>query len=348
MASPRIVSRFPRLCLPLIQFASHLRTGILGPRNTAEHHILQHPANPVEETKHTTASDKIWARGYAPICNIVVHSFVADDGLTHANFDDAFMRLDADDVLRMKETAVPTNNRHWRLGFEADCENWFNTEVANVTLAAWKRYPGVIQASHCKPLSSQSIPENIDSTFSIKFAGKRAPLVIGEMKRNLISATAWQSGFILGQASQMKLSQELRGYACKYECPQVFCFDGSTLLLLQFRALRAKDLEDVRCWVDCWVLPRATSSCTLRYALYRLLVQGWRRYQAELAGPDFTVGGLAPCFREFFTGQPIWGVEEGNFRAHPGGYQRSVDATTGALIWTHKELPTEMETGAFW
>ncbi|KAM0436743.1 hypothetical protein ACHAPT_002454 [Fusarium lateritium] len=348
MASSRTGSRFPGLCMRFLQFANRLKSSILGPYNTAEHYILQHPANPVEETKYTTGSGKEWARRYTPISNLIVRSFVADDGLTYANFDDAFLPLDADDTPRMSEPAVPTNNRHWRLEYEADCENWLNTEVANVTLAAWKRYPSVIQASHCKPLSSRSIPENIDSTFSIKFAGKRAPLAIGEMKRNLISATAWQSGYILGQGSQVKLSQELRGYACKYECPQVFCFDGSTLLVLQFRAQRVQDLQDDRCSVDCWVLPRATSSCTLRYALYRLLAQGWRRYQAEFAGPTFTVGGLAPRSREFFTGQPIWGVEGDAFRAHPGGYQRSVGAATGALIWTHKEYPAEMETGAFW
>ncbi|RSL99753.1 hypothetical protein CEP52_009560 [Fusarium oligoseptatum] len=336
MASSRIISRFPRLCLPFIQFASNFRPGIPGPYNTAEHHILQHPTNPVAETKYTTASDKEWARGYMPISNIIVHSFVADDGLTHANFDDAFMPLDADDALRMSELAVPTNYRHWRLEFEADGENWFNTEVANVTLAAWRSYPIVVSR------------KNVDSIFSAKFSGERAPLVIGEMKRNLISAAAWQSGNILGQGSQVKLSQELRGYACKYECPQVFCFDGSTLLILQFRALRAKDLEDERCWVDCWVLPRATSSCTLRYALYRLLAQGWRRYQAEFSTPSFTIGGLTPCSREFFTGRPIWEGEGGCFPTHPGGYQRSVDAATRALMWTHEESPTKMETGSFW
>ncbi|KAL2693749.1 hypothetical protein Neosp_000312 [[Neocosmospora] mangrovei] len=320
----------------------------MGQYSTAKHHVLQHPTNPVAETKYTTASDKEWARRYAPISNIIVHSFVANDGLTHANFDSAFMPLDADDALRMSELAVPTNSRHWRLEFEADCENWFNTEVANVTLAAWKSYPSVVQASHCKPLSGRGISENVDSIFSAKFSGERAPLAIGEMKRNLISATAWQSGYILGQGSQVKLSQELRGYVCKYECPQVFCFDGSTLLILQFRALRAEDLEDERCWVDCWVLPRATSSCTLRYALYRLLAQGWRRYQAEFSTPSFTVGGLTPCSREFFTGRPIWEGEEGSFPSHPGGYRRSVDAATGALMWTHKESPTKMETGSFW
>ncbi|RSL61279.1 hypothetical protein CEP54_006328 [Fusarium duplospermum] len=329
MASSRIISRFPRLCLPFIQFASNFRSGILGPYSTAEHHILQHPTNPVTETKYTTASDKEWARGYVPISNIIVHSFVADDGLTYANFDGAFMPLEADDTLRMSELAVPTNNRHWRFESEADRENYFNTEVADVTLAAWKRFPSVIQTSHCKPLSRPDISEKIDSIFSAKFSGERAPLVID-------------------QISQVKLSRELRGYACKYECPQVFCFDGSTLLILQFRALRAKDLEDERCWVDCWVLPRATSSCTLRYALYRLLAQGWRRYQAEFSTPSFTVGGLTPCSREFFTGRPIWEGEGGSFPAHPGGYRRSVDAATGALMWTHQESPTKMETGSFW
>lgn len=195
-----------------MQLASHLKLGIRDPYNTAEHHILQHPANPVAETKYTTASDKEWARKYAPISNIIVHSFITDDGLTHANFDTAFMPLEADDALRMSELAFPTNHRQWRLEFEADCENYINTEVINVVLAAWSSYPSVVQASHCKPLSGRGISENVDSIFSAKFSGERAPLIIGEMKRNLISATAWQSGNILDQRSQVKLSRELRGY----------------------------------------------------------------------------------------------------------------------------------------
>lgn len=171
MASSRIISQFPGLFKPLIQLAGHLRSGVPGPYTTAEHQILRHHANPVTETKCTTASDKEWARGYVPVSNIIVHSLVSADGLTHANFDGALMPLDADDVLRMKELSVPSNSRHWFLGKEADCENYFNTEVANVTLAAWRRYPTVIQASHCRPLSSRNIPETIDSVFSARYSG---------------------------------------------------------------------------------------------------------------------------------------------------------------------------------
>ena len=66
-----------------------------------------------------------------------------------------------------------------------------------------------------------------------------------------------------------------RSYAHKYRCPQIFCFDGVYLLMLQFRI--NKSVDDIRltgCAVDCWVVPRENHGrgCTLRYALYRFLV----------------------------------------------------------------------------
>ncbi|KAF4505566.1 hypothetical protein G6O67_007500 [Ophiocordyceps sinensis] len=68
------------------------------------------------------------------------------------------------------------------------------------------------------------------------------------------------------------LLHDFRGYAHKYECPQIFCFDGQTLLLLQFRAREPKDIAEADCAVDCWVIPRINRwGSTLRYALYRLL-----------------------------------------------------------------------------
>jgi len=157
----------------------------------------------------------------------------------------------------------------------------------------------------------------------------KATSVIGEMKRNLITPQDWQTGDISSKGSQKKLSQELRGcvaytyctsynnakynsYAHKYRCPQIFCFDGQTLLLFQFRTPRLDKIIDEDCPVDCWVLPRTSSYCTLRYALYRLLAQGWRRCQGMSAADQLTVGELREHSREFFLADGPSGESTGS------------------------------------
>ena len=102
------------------------------------------------------------------------------------------------------------------------------------------------------------------------------------------------------------------------------------------------------CPVDCWVLGREDSFTTLRAALYMLLVQGFRRIQGAEHLRHLSVGGLTPRLYRFYDGQPIWGPD--NLLEHPGGYQRSVDASSGAIKWTHPEDPTILvwETPAFW
>ncbi|KAF5022085.1 hypothetical protein F66182_5860 [Fusarium sp. NRRL 66182] len=230
---------------------------------TAEALILQNPTNPVNNPLYTTGSDKVWARQYKPMKNIIPRTAVSPDGVFHANFEDAFLPLLEDDSLRLRQRALPPNKRQWRLETEADCENWFNTEIVNVVLAAWHGFPMMMQSSHVKPLVAEQIPENVDFTFSVKFGGSRRAVAIGEIKRNLIAPEVWQ-GADLSRSGQSKLSQELRGYAHKYECPQVFCFDGKTLVLLQFRADKADDIKEENCPIDCWVIPVKGSSCSIR------------------------------------------------------------------------------------
>ncbi|KAI8715920.1 hypothetical protein NCS52_01101000 [Fusarium sp. LHS14.1] len=315
---------------------------------TAEALILGNPTHPVHNTLYVTGSDKPWARTYKPITNTTSHTFVGGDGITYANFNSAFLPLLEDDALRMSQPAVPPNSRRWRFDVEADIENWFNTEIVNVVLSAWYVFPPMTQASHAKPLSEDNIPENIDSAFSIYAGSSRFPIAIGEIKRNLLEPDAWLQGGVAHSRRQVKLSQELQGYAHKYQCPQVFCFDGSNLLLLQFRASEASAIEDERCPVDCWILPMSNSACTIRFGLYRLLAQGWRRCQTKYA-PPLSVGGLTMHSREFFNGQPIWKHGGKKSRSHPGGYERSVDTATGALKWTRPgDDEVVWETDALW
>jgi hypothetical protein len=157
---------------------------------------------------------------------------------------------------------------------------------------------------------------------------------------------------LLGQFLSIRLNQvtELINdyrYAYKYRCPQIFCFDGSLLVLLQFKAYRLEDLKDEACPVDCWAIPIEGSSCSLRYGLHRFLAQGWRRCQGEFAA-HFSVGGLTPYSREFYIGLPIWKIDGRKQKSHPAGYRRAVHGESGALMWTHDVHPIEWETGAFW
>ncbi|KAK0730292.1 hypothetical protein B0H67DRAFT_630674 [Lasiosphaeris hirsuta] len=188
-------------------------------------------------------TDKAWAQDYPSIDNLIVRSTVDEEGMSDAVFDNAFLPACADGDRRLDEPAQPP--------------------MSNVVLAAWAKYPAVTQPCHTKPLSEVSISENVDSTYAMYAGNVRIPLVIGEMKRNLINAEAWQSGEL--PLAQKKLARELRGYG-EHQSPQAFCWDGQTLLTLQFRALKPEQLRDAACAVDCWVIPSDGSTCTLRYA----------------------------------------------------------------------------------
>jgi hypothetical protein len=172
--------------------------------------ILQHPVNLVDNPKYITYTDKYWAREYPPLRNFTVHSTVDHDGTIHAAFDPAFLPLCADEERRTSEPAQPPNSRFWRLETEADVEHWWHTEISDVVLAAWARYPAIVQTCHTKPLTEQTIPENVDSTYAMYAGNMRVPIAIGEMKRNLINATHWKSGNLM--EAQQKLARELRGY----------------------------------------------------------------------------------------------------------------------------------------
>ncbi|KYK56285.1 hypothetical protein DCS_08255 [Drechmeria coniospora] len=322
--------------------------------------LAQDPTNSVQNTGYTSSTNKAWTEGYHPIKNMTVHTKACGDGLTYANFETAFLPLYDDDRVRMGTAAFPPNGRSWRMGSEADVELWFHTEISNVVLAAWNHHPTVVQTSHSKPPSEKNMPEEVDATYSFKSNQHRVALVIGEMKRNLVDADKWQCGRIPSSGPQDRLSRELRGYvrfhastgvkptpiryAHKYECPQVFCFDGDTLLLLQFRANSRAELKHERCPVDCWVLPRENSGTPLRYALYRLLAQGFRRFQGGVA-----LDGFSSDLRQFYNGRPLWTLGDVATSQHPNGYARSVHVATGAFMWTHPSGTDPIwETGSIW
>ncbi len=143
-------------------------------------------------------------------------------------------------------------------------------------------------------------------------------------------------------------------YAYKYRCPQLYCFDGETLLLLQFQAQKPENIKDANCPVDCWVIPRTGSAVRIRDALYRLMAQGLRRFQgmcAALSAKAAPVGGLRPQSRMFYNGWPVWKVDGGSSLTHPGGYERSTDVASGAVMWTHPDPENDelvWETNDLW
>ncbi|KAK3373652.1 hypothetical protein B0T24DRAFT_271170 [Lasiosphaeria ovina] len=300
--------------------------------DTVGHLIWQNPDNPVENNHIYTYTNKAWTSPYHVIQNLMIRTQLDGDGRTNGDFT-TFKTFD-DDALRSQQYAVSPNMRSWIFDSEADCELFFHTEVSNVVLAGWRSYPLVRQTSHMKPLGSNNA-ESVDATYLAGPGDNMTVIVIGEMKKNLIDARSWQSGNIMGNSPQEKLSKELRAYAHKYQTPQVYCFDGETLLLLQFRASKAADILSHTVKVDCWVFPREKTNVPLRYALYMLLSQGFRRFQTmnALPGP-LSVGGFESVERRFFDGRPIWrDMYSHKTLDHPGGYNRSVDAD-GAVKWT--------------
>lgn len=172
--------------------------------------LQEQPTNYAYKPGYISATDKSWAKKYEPITAVIIHSRREADGSVWANFDGPFLPEFADDELRKSQPANRPNTRQWRLDTEADGESWFHNEVSNVVLAAWAEYPSILQTSHAKPLSEEAIPEVVDTTYSIKRKPLRLPMLIGEMKRNLIREDEWGRGKIESK-SQVKLSQELRG-----------------------------------------------------------------------------------------------------------------------------------------
>jgi len=171
--------------------------------------LEQHPENPIRDTLYSSNSNKPWAKNYPPIKNLHVHTYVNEDGGVGATYHEAFLDMYEDDDLRLQELAYPPNYRAWRLAYEEDGINWFHSEISNVVLAAWARYPAVLQASHEKPLTESRVTESVDIAYSVKRGTDRVHLAIGEFKRCLVSKVGWQAGKL--NQSQQGLSQELRG-----------------------------------------------------------------------------------------------------------------------------------------
>lgn len=141
--------------------------------------------------------------------NLTVHTTIDNEGTVHATFDPAFLALDNDEEKRSSEPARAPNERYWRLETESDVEHWWHTEISDIVMAAWARYPAIVQTCHTKPLGEFTISENVDSTYGVYIGNQRHPVAIGEIKRNLINEEDWQTNSL--RDAQQKLARELRG-----------------------------------------------------------------------------------------------------------------------------------------
>jgi hypothetical protein len=74
------------------------------------------------------------------------------------------------------------------------------------------------------------------------------------------------------------------------------------------------------------VVPRSSDEegrCTIRYALYRLIIQGIRRCLGGCA-PLLNLSGYPRSF-EYFSGRPMWSIQGGFVWNHPLGINREYD-----------------------
>lgn len=173
--------------------------------------IHMHSVNPVIETRMQTDSNKSWAKDFRPISRLLVHTVLEGTNAAIANFDGIFTPELADDARRSNERASPPSNRSYRLYSEADGVSWFDTEISNVVLAAFRGAPNVMLQHQHPPkrsVAGSSGIKLVDTAYTLKHGSTSHNLAIGEFKRNLINPREWQGG----QLSRQKgLSQELRG-----------------------------------------------------------------------------------------------------------------------------------------
>ncbi|KAF1365588.1 hypothetical protein EJ07DRAFT_95213 [Lizonia empirigonia] len=143
------------------------------------------------------------------------------------------------------------------------------------------------------------------------------------------------------------LCADLFRYAYYYNCSQTFCYDGMNLLILQFRASSREDIKT--CQADCWVILTVSSPTTasIRYALYRLLSDGFHRSVGQANNPQVAIGNYRRYF-EWFSGKPYW--SDGNntlYQLPLQGYERVFHSQSRAWAWNLNGVHYTWDTAAF-
>lgn len=157
----------------------------------------------------TTPSDKAWAKDYRSITKLNVLTTINKRSIWESDFSTMLPFYD-DDYTRLQEIAYQPNPRSWILESKQDVENWWHAEVSGPTLAAWARYPNVVQMSHAKPTDGSKVPEAVDCLYRMDLGSTKAALVVGQIRRSTIIRREWLNG-TLKDSGQKALSRELRG-----------------------------------------------------------------------------------------------------------------------------------------
>lgn len=239
---------------------------------------------------------------------------------------------------RMKRLTSSTNVFHELIEQETDVTRDFQRHLSLPCRQAWDGL-NVFERSQSGPPGATTDSKTIDHYFSLMVESHEYCLCAGELKPwGVIQKDEWSGAKTMGTVTK-RLGQEMRGYAYKYDCPQVFVYDSRHLLIFQFHATTREDIRSQDCLIDTWVIPRSSQShgvnITMREALDTLLRCGWMRVVGQLSRrSNIQIGEWMQEF-EYWSGRPRWRhCSLNSIRlSHPDGYRRKYDAGAGRWYW---------------
>ncbi|KAI9783631.1 MAG: hypothetical protein M1816_001222 [Peltula sp. TS41687] len=211
------------------------------------------------------------------------------------------------------------------LGSEGDVRRLFFKALSGPVRQAWSYFPHLRKRAEARAPGLPSSATVAGIWFSYLCGGQDRCVAVGELKRpGTIISTDWEDRVPSDRTKN--LGKELRGYAHKYNCPQVFCYDGESLLILRFRASSREAIQDASCPIGACLTKNSSGgpgTATARYALYRLIVDGFRRVQGDQLSRPVQLAGYRREF-EYFSGRSLWMDPSGQtVFDHPlPGYER--------------------------
>ncbi|KAL2015109.1 hypothetical protein VTK56DRAFT_6309 [Thermocarpiscus australiensis] len=250
------------------------------------------------------------------------------------------------DYIGLQNPVHPLNVAHQMIQSEGDGDRDFYQNFEPPFRLAFSGWPFLWPRSLLGPTGPTDTSVTVD--YQLTWPGENRLLeratMVGELKQPYVIIPEEWSEKPPGDITR-RLQRQMRGYAHRYKCPQVFVFDSVHLLILQFRAASRDEIKSQECDVDCCIIPREELfpglQCTIQYALYRLAWRGWMRLSATLAGQnsarkplDVAVDGI-PRVYEWWSGRPAWRVAGRYQFGHPNGWKRQFirDGTDGYFIW---------------
>lgn len=120
--------------------------------------------------------------------------------------------------------------------------------------------------------------------------------------------------------------------------------------MLRFRATQANQIQEQGCDVESWVIPVGSTDCTVRYAFYCLVREGFHRIIGQEAA-GFQAGGWTR-HHIWFSGKPYW-MYPGRNEAFPRplGHSKVWDGQNYHWIWIRDDsralLLTEATQASF-